>query len=189
VHDDVELEGLDHVITATVVRLAVESGPAAKPKLLEELEPQLSPIARALGKYQLLLPASALVKVDRVRSQLRRSVARAFEQVDVLVNPTVAAPTPAIEDTTVELPSGRMPADFANVRQGGIANLAGIPAASVPCGLTGDRLPIALQLLAPWREDERLLDVAELLEQATDRRYVDAVPPIAQDVLPSGLEV
>ena len=80
----------------------------------------------------------------------------------------------------VELPSGRVPADYANVRQGGIGNLSGVPALSVPCGLTSDRLPIALQLLAPWGEDERLLDVAELLEQATDRRHVDAVPPIAE---------
>jgi Asp-tRNA(Asn)/Glu-tRNA(Gln) amidotransferase A subunit family amidase len=80
----------------------------------------------------------------------------------------------------VELPSGRVPADYANVRQGGIANLAGIPAISVPCGLTAARLPISLQLLAPWGEDERLLDAAELLEQVTDRRHVDAVPPIAE---------
>ena len=39
---------------------------------------------------------------------------------------------------------------------------------------------MALHLVAHWREDERLLDVAELLEQATERRYVDAVPPLAQ---------
>ena len=31
-----------------------------------------------------------------------------------------------------------------------------------------------------WRDPERLLDVAELLEQVTDRRHVDAVPPMAQ---------
>ena len=31
-----------------------------------------------------------------------------------------------------------------------------------------------------WRDHERLLDVADLLEQVTDRRHVDAVPPLAQ---------
>ena len=92
----------------------------------------------------------------------------------------VPAPAPPIEDPRIRLPSGEVPADYGNVRQGGIGNLSGVPALSVPCGLTSDRLPIALQLLAPWGEDERLLDVAELLEQATDRRHVDAVPPIAE---------
>jgi Asp-tRNA(Asn)/Glu-tRNA(Gln) amidotransferase A subunit family amidase len=94
--------------------------------------------------------------------------------------PTVPAPPPPITDPAVDLPSGRVPADYANVRQGGIGNLAGVPAISVPCGLTAERLPIALQLLAPWGEDELLLDVAELLEQATGRRHVDAIPPVAE---------
>jgi aspartyl-tRNA(Asn)/glutamyl-tRNA(Gln) amidotransferase subunit A len=177
---EIDLEGLEHVVTATVIRLGIEGIPAAKEPLMRELEPQLSPIGRALGKYRLLLSAAALVKVDRVRTQLRRALARAFADVDVIACPSVPAPAPPIEDPTVELPSGRVPADFANVRQGGLGNLAGTPAASVPCGLTASNLPIGLQLLAPWREDEHLMDVAELLEQLTDRRHVEALPPLAR---------
>jgi hypothetical protein len=158
----------------------VEGMPSVKQQILREIEPQLSPLIRALLKYQLLLPASAVVKADRVRAQIRRSLADAFAQVDALAWPATPAPSPPIADPVVELPSGRYPADFANVRLGGLGNLAGVPAASVPCGLTGERLPIGLQMLAPWREDERLLDLAELLEQTTDRRFVDAAPPIAQ---------
>jgi Asp-tRNA(Asn)/Glu-tRNA(Gln) amidotransferase A subunit family amidase len=177
---EVSLEGSEHIIAATVIRLALEGGPSIKPELVDEVVPQLSPIGRALSKYNLLLPAAALVKVDRVRAQLRRAVAAAFDDVDVLAWPTGPAPAPPIDDPAVELPSGRVPADYANVRQGGLGNLAGVPAISIPCGLTAERLPVALQLLAPWGEDERLLDVAELLEQATDRRHVDALPPVAE---------
>jgi Asp-tRNA(Asn)/Glu-tRNA(Gln) amidotransferase A subunit family amidase len=177
---EVEIAGAEHVVSATVIKLALEGFPSRKPELVQEVGPHLSPIGRALGKYNLLLPAAALAGADRVRAQLRRSLARAFEDVDVLAWPTVPAPPPPIEDPRVDLPSGRVPADFGNVRQGGIANLAGVPGISVPCGLTASRLPIALQLLAPWGEDERLLDIAELLEQATDRRHVEAVPPVAE---------
>ena len=177
---ELHLDGVEHVVAATVIRLTLEGFPSRKPELVEEVQPLLSPIGRALSKYNLLLPAAALISADRVRAQLRRSLARAFEEADVLVWPTVPAPPPPIADPRIELPSGNVPADYGNVRQGGIANLSGVPAISVPCGLTADRLPIALQLLAPWDEDERLLDVAELLEQATERRHVDAVPPVAQ---------
>lgn len=177
---EVQIEGAEHAAAATIVRLTLEGFPSRKPEAVEEVQPQLSPIGRALSKYNLLLPAAALTSADRVRTQLRRSLARAFADVDVVAWPTVPAPPPPIADTTVELPSGRHPADWGNVRQGGIGNLTGVPGISVPCGLTASRLPIALQLLAPWGEDERLLDVAELLEQATDRRHVDAVPPVAQ---------
>jgi len=134
----------------------------------------------ALMAGLLLLSADAVVRADRVRAQIRRSLAAAFSQVDVVAWPATPAPSPPISDPVVELPSGRHPADFANVRLGGLGNLAGVPAASVPCGLTAGRLPIGLQLLAPWREEERLLDLAELLERATDRRFVDAAPPVAQ---------
>jgi Asp-tRNA(Asn)/Glu-tRNA(Gln) amidotransferase A subunit family amidase len=177
---EVALEGTEHAISATVIRLTLEGVPGAKPALVQEIEPQLSPVGRALTKYQLLLPAAALVKADTIRAQIRCSLAKAFEQVDALAWPTTPAPPPPISDPTIELPSGRWPADFGNVRLGGIANLAGVPAASLPCGLTEQRLPIGLQLLAPWREDERILDIAELLEQATDRRFVDATPPVAE---------
>jgi aspartyl-tRNA(Asn)/glutamyl-tRNA(Gln) amidotransferase subunit A len=168
------------VISATVIRLTLEGLPSVKPELVAEVGAELSPVGRALSKYNMLLPAASLVRADRVRAQLRRSVARAFEDVDVLAWPTVPAPPPPIEDPTLDLPSGRVPADYGNVRQGGIGNLAGIPGMSVPCGLTAERLPIALQLLGPWGEDERLLDVAELLEQATGRQHVDAIPPVAE---------
>jgi Asp-tRNA(Asn)/Glu-tRNA(Gln) amidotransferase A subunit family amidase len=177
---DLPLEGTEHVISATVIRLTVEGIPSVKAELFREIEPHLSPIGRALSKYQLLLPAAALAKADRVRAQIRRSLATSFEEVDVLAWPATPAPAPPISEPVVDLPSGRRPADFANVRLGGIANLAGVPAISVPCGLDGRRLPLGLQLLAPWREDERLLDIAELLEQATARQYVEATPPVAQ---------
>ena len=177
---EVELEGTEFIRIATVLRLGLEGDPFVKPEIWEEVQSEISPVGRALAKYLSLAPATAVVRTDLVRAQLRRSLARAFEHVDVLAWPMVPAPSPPIEDPRVQLPSGEVPADYANVRQGGIGNLAGVPALSAPCGFTRIGLPVALHLVAHWREDERLLDTAELLEQATERRYVDAVPPLAQ---------
>ena len=99
--------------------------------------------------------------------------------MDLLAWPTVAAPAPLLENPTVELPSGAYPADYVNPRQGGLANLAGVPAISVPVGRSSEGLPLALQLIAPWGRDELLLDAAEALEGATGRTWVDAAPPLA----------
>jgi Asp-tRNA(Asn)/Glu-tRNA(Gln) amidotransferase A subunit family amidase len=121
----------------------------------------------------------AIAKAGEVRALVRRSLAELFERVDVLAWPTVAAPAPRLDDTSVELPSGRYPADYVNPRQGGIANLAGVPAISVPVGNSPEGLPVALQLIAAWGRDELLLDAAEALEGATERRWVDAAPALA----------
>ncbi len=176
---EVTLEGAEHAAIATVLLISTEGVPAVDPHAAAQLEPHLSPILRGLLKFQLLLPASALAKAQRARTLLRRSVARALEQVDLLAWPSLPAPAPPIEDPTVRLPSGQYPADYANVRFGGIGNLTGVPAGSVPCGHSSSGLPIGLQLITPWGEDGRVLDVAALLEKASERRFVDAVPPIA----------
>jgi Asp-tRNA(Asn)/Glu-tRNA(Gln) amidotransferase A subunit family amidase len=179
---EVELDGTEFVRIATVLRLGLEGDPFIKPEIWEAIQDDVSPVGRALAKYLSLAPATAVVRTDLVRAQLRRSLVRAFEHVDVLAWPMVPAPPPLISDPRVQLPSGEVPADYANVRQGGIGNLTGVPAASVPCGFTRTGLPIALHVLTHWGEDERLLDVAELLEQATERRYVDAIPPLAHPI-------
>jgi aspartyl-tRNA(Asn)/glutamyl-tRNA(Gln) amidotransferase subunit A len=45
-------------------------------------------------------------------------------------------------------------------------NLNGWPAASVPCGFTPDGLPVALQIVAPWRQDGLCLRAAAAFEAA-----------------------
>jgi Asp-tRNA(Asn)/Glu-tRNA(Gln) amidotransferase A subunit family amidase len=177
---EVSLDGVEHSLIATVLLLGIEGVPSTDPGVAAEIAPHLSPLIRGLRMYQLLMPAITLVKAERLRVQLRRSVARLLRDVDALVWPSVPAPAPPVEDATVTLPSGDYPADFANVRLGGIANLAGTPAVSTPCGLTEDGLPVGLQLLCAWNGDARLLDVAELFEAATGRRFVEVTPPLAQ---------
>jgi Asp-tRNA(Asn)/Glu-tRNA(Gln) amidotransferase A subunit family amidase len=90
-----------------------------------------------------------------------------------------------LESPLVELPSGVLTADQANVRGGALANLTGIPAVSVPVGLGAGRLPIGLQLQAAWQRDELLLDAAEALERANGRRWVEARAPLAQEAEPT----
>jgi Asp-tRNA(Asn)/Glu-tRNA(Gln) amidotransferase A subunit family amidase len=177
---EVELPGLDAAALATVLIANTESLGEATPERLNNLDPEISPINRGFLKYRMLLPAAASVKAYRVRTLMRRRIAALFAQVDVLAWPTVPAVAPPLEAPLVELPSGTLTADQANVRGAGLANLTGIPAISVPVGLGAGELPIALQLQAAWGHDELLLDAAEALEQANERRWVDSLPPLAR---------
>jgi aspartyl-tRNA(Asn)/glutamyl-tRNA(Gln) amidotransferase subunit A len=176
---EVELPELPAATLATVLIANSESLGAVTPARLNNLDPELSPLGRGLLKYRLLLPAVAKVKSQQLRTIARRTLARVFGEVDVIAWPTVPAVAPPLEAPVVELPSGTLTADQANVRGGALANLTGIPAISVPVG-SSEGLPIALQLQAAWGRDELLLDAAEALERANGRRWVEAVPPLAQ---------
>jgi Asp-tRNA(Asn)/Glu-tRNA(Gln) amidotransferase A subunit family amidase len=177
VDPDVEARCRDAIDAAgwDVVELELDrvelSGPAAAARLAPELLagldlsilPELDPATRALTQFALLTPAVRMVRADRVRAHLRRETARAFERVDILAWPASPAPPPLIDSPVVELPSGTALADPPNLRQATLANLTGIPGISVPVGAAA-RLPVGLQLLAPWGEEARLLDAAEHLE-------------------------
>jgi Asp-tRNA(Asn)/Glu-tRNA(Gln) amidotransferase A subunit family amidase len=177
---EVELADLDAAALATVLIANSESLGGSSPERLNQLNLEISPINRGFLKYRMLLPAAASVQSYRVRTLMRRRMAALFEQADVLAWPTVPAVAPPLEAPLVELPSGTLTADQANVRGAGLANLTGIPAISVPVGLSANGLPIALQMQAAWGQDELLLDAAEALERANGRRWVEALPPLAQ---------
>jgi Asp-tRNA(Asn)/Glu-tRNA(Gln) amidotransferase A subunit family amidase len=112
------------------------------------------------------------VEIERARRDLEASrggIRKIFEDVDILMTPTVPIPPPKIEDLQKH-PENLRPAELLMLRNTRPFNVWGIPAISVPCGFTSSGLPIGLQLAAaPWRED-LLLQVAYACEQPTEMR-------------------
>jgi Asp-tRNA(Asn)/Glu-tRNA(Gln) amidotransferase A subunit family amidase len=173
---EIDLAELPSSAVAAVLVANAESLDGVTPERLNDLDPELTPIFRGFAKYRMLLPAAAALKAARVRTLMRRRLADLFADIDLLAWPTVPAVAPPLESPLVELPSGTMTADAANVRGAGLANLTGIPAISVPVGRGEGGLPIGLQLQAAWGRDELLLDAAEALEEANQRQWVECRP-------------
>lgn len=82
------------------------------------------------------------------------------EEVDALVVPTTPIPAPLIGEDNVFLKDATHPTRGLLLRLNRPANLAGVPAISVPCELTRSKLPIGLQLIAGWTEEPLLLEIA-----------------------------
>jgi len=108
--------------------------------------------------------------VERAKRELRASrhaIQKTFDELDILLTPTVPISPPKIADLK-EHPENLRPAELLMLRNTRPFNVWGIPAISLPCGFTRDGLPIGLQLAAaPWRE-ELLLQAAHAFEQATE---------------------
>lgn len=115
-----------------------------------------------------LLPSSAYVEAQRQRQRLRLSVRRTFESegLDIIAMPT--HPLPAVEKHVVENPlTSETDEGFGRTLDHTIlANLLGLPAVSIPVGLTKQVLPVGLQLMGRPSSDHVLLDVAQQLEDA-----------------------
>jgi aspartyl-tRNA(Asn)/glutamyl-tRNA(Gln) amidotransferase subunit A len=103
-------------------------------------------------------------QAQKVRTLIQRDFNAAFEQVDVLISPT--GPTTAFKlGEKVDDPLAMYLNDIATIP----ANLAGIPAMSLPMGLADeDGLPVGLQVLAPAMHDERLYTLGAVVERELD---------------------
>ncbi len=102
------------------------------------------------------------LKAQQVRTLLRRDYEQAFARVDVVAMPT--APTPPFKlGEKIDDPLKMYLEDIFTVG----ANLAGIPAISVPCGFTSDRLPIGVQFQGRMFDEATILRVGDAYERAT----------------------
>jgi aspartyl-tRNA(Asn)/glutamyl-tRNA(Gln) amidotransferase subunit A len=99
------------------------------------------------------------------RSQLRSAFLKLFERVDALVTPTVAVTAfeagelgvSSVDGKEVDPHLGWSPFSWP-------INLAGLPAATVPCGFDEDGLPIGLQIIAPWLDEPTIFRIAAAFE-------------------------
>nr|YP_002048892.1 glutamyl-tRNA (Gln) amidotransferase subunit A [Paulinella chromatophora]ACB42682.1 glutamyl-tRNA (Gln) amidotransferase subunit A [Paulinella chromatophora] len=102
-------------------------------------------------------------KAQQVRTLIRRDFDAAFSKVDVLLTPT--APSTAFEvGAHTNDPLTLYLADLLTIP----ANLAGLPAISVPCGFDNSGLPIGLQLIGNVLDEGRILQIAHHYESSAN---------------------
>jgi aspartyl-tRNA(Asn)/glutamyl-tRNA(Gln) amidotransferase subunit A len=102
------------------------------------------------------------LKAQKVRSLISADFKNAFDKVDLLIGPT--APTPAFDiGAKFDDPITMYLNDIYTIG----ANLAGLPAISIPCGFVGE-LPVGVQLIGPHFSEGRLLAAAHAYQRETD---------------------
>ncbi len=99
----------------------------------------------------------------KARRLIRRDFEEAFEKVDVIAGPTT--PTAAFRiGEKINDPLAMYLSDIFTIS----APLAGIPAISVPCGFTSERLPVGFQIMGRLLDEKTVLSAAAAFQGATD---------------------
>jgi aspartyl-tRNA(Asn)/glutamyl-tRNA(Gln) amidotransferase subunit A len=109
-------------------------------------------------------------QAQKVRTLIIRDYDRAFDAFDVLVSPTSPTTAFRIGERSGD-PLAMYLSDLFTIP----ANLAGVPAISIPCGLDGAGLPVGFQLTTKVLDEPTLLRAAHALE---DDLALDARPPL-----------
>jgi aspartyl-tRNA(Asn)/glutamyl-tRNA(Gln) amidotransferase subunit A len=115
------------------------------------------------------ITATDYIRERRRLMAFRSNAERVFEQVDVVITPTVPAPAPKLADLeALAIPDVRPFEMKYLLRNTAAFSSLYWPSMSVPCGFTSDGLPIGLQISSRPGGDSVVLRVANAYEQATD---------------------
>lgn len=97
-------------------------------------------------------------------------------KLDALVVPTTPIPAPPIGEETTSVCGSNHPTRALLLRNNRPANLGGLPAISIPCGVTPDGLPVGLELIGCVTDEALLLRIAQAFERV---RLPLSRPPLA----------
>ncbi len=135
-------------------------------RILKERPHELQPVVRARLQVGLQISAHDYLQALRLRARMTRHVIReVFAEVDVLLVPTIPEPPPRLADVT------SVPVDVVIARMGRFSRLTrpfnglGLPALSVPCGLSPEGLPLGLQIVGRPFDEATVLRVGRAWEQ------------------------
>jgi aspartyl-tRNA(Asn)/glutamyl-tRNA(Gln) amidotransferase subunit A len=156
-----DIVGLNAV--ARVVLLA-EASAVLEPFLNDRR--QFGPDVLALLDQGRLLPATDYINAQRLRRKMRRDFAELWAEVDCIVTPATPAPAPRSGEKTVSLGGQDEDVRLAATRLVRGINALGLPAVSLPCGVTAAGLPIGAQIVGPAFQEAEILRVAAALEEA-----------------------
>lgn len=150
----------------------------------DEQKARMDPSLRHAIEESATLDPQAVAAAPMRRSELFRRIECLFASADILIMPTVSAPPPsadheAWEPLTIDgTEVGSLRANWYNYPAP--FNMTGHPAISIPCGFDDDDMPIGLQAIAPWHQEQRLIDLAAAIEQI--QPWADRWPTIATTV-------
>src|SRR5262244_635019 len=174
--DDVRLESVGHVAAASFAIVASEAL-AYHAEWMRTRSADYQPDVRERLKMGAFVTGVQYVRAQQVRARVRAELDEALARRDVLLAPTTPLPAPVLGQTETRIGDAKTDVRSALIRLTRPFNFSGHPACSLPCGVSGDGLPIGMQLVGRPFDEATVLRVADAYQRATDwhRRR----PPLA----------
>jgi Asp-tRNA(Asn)/Glu-tRNA(Gln) amidotransferase A subunit family amidase len=150
------------VLAAHRVIMQVEAAAFHDKMFLAQRE-QYGPKLRESIELGCVIPGVEYLRAQRLRRLFQEEVAQMFSDVDVLLTPATPAPAPRDLTTTGD---ARFQSPW---------TYAGVPTIAIPSGRSQDGMPLGVQLIAPARQEARLLQAARWCEATLN---VTLTPPV-----------
>lgn len=164
-------------ITRTFLVLNAGLRQATLGKYLDEWRDRMDPVLVRRLEVSQSATAIDVARADVERLAYHQRLVSFFDDYDLLLLPTTAtAALPVDVQFPLEIGGHRVEDHLGMLLPTFAFNLSNFPAISVPAGVTGDGLPVGLQIVGGWQQDALVLRAAAAFERA--RPWADRRPPL-----------
>jgi Asp-tRNA(Asn)/Glu-tRNA(Gln) amidotransferase A subunit family amidase len=111
-----------------------------------------------------MVSGTQFVNAQRARRVLTRDFSKVWKKVDVLFTPTIGMGAPPVGQPTVTFGGVQEDTRMATTKFVRPINVLGLPALSVPCGMTDDNMPIGVQIIGPPFGERKVLTAGAAVE-------------------------
>ncbi|WP_410014591.1 amidase [Sodalis sp. C49] len=165
--ETLSFSGLEQAVNALVLINLAEPAALHAPWLADRAG-EYGEDVRLLLQAGLGISAVEYLQAQRYRTALRQQMVEKFNQVDVILAPTLPFTAPLKGQTQVRIGDDDESVLTGNMRFNALASLAALPALNLPAGFDSAGLPIGMQLIGPDGGEQRLMGIAACFQRESD---------------------
>ncbi|HEX7232615.1 MAG TPA: amidase, partial [Candidatus Binatia bacterium] len=165
--EDVDLPELRYAAMTSMMTSSAESAGINRGWFRERHQDYVPHVARGLA-VGMTITASEYLTVQRARHRIREALRQAYEKFDVIASPTTARVAPPISEGVKGNGDDTRHASYNHSNMLRFPSMLGLPGCSVPCGSSPDGMPIGMQLIGAWFEDQSVLNASFAYQSRTE---------------------
>jgi aspartyl-tRNA(Asn)/glutamyl-tRNA(Gln) amidotransferase subunit A len=164
---DLDVPEISYAAMTSMFTSAAESAGINRRWFREHYHDFVPHVARGLA-VGMAITASEYLTVQRARHRIREALRATYEKVAIIAAPTTARVAPLLSEGVKGNGDDARHASYNHSNLLRLPSMLGLPACSLPCGMSPEGLPIGMQLIGEWFADQTVLNAAAAFQSATD---------------------
>jgi aspartyl-tRNA(Asn)/glutamyl-tRNA(Gln) amidotransferase subunit A len=164
---ELEIPELRYAAMTSMLTSSAESAGINRRWFRERHQDYVEHVSRGIA-VGMTITASEYLTAQRARHKIREAVRAAYEKVDLIASPTTARVAPPLSDGVKGNGDDTRHASYNHSNLLRFPSMLGLPGCSLPCGISPENMPIAMQLIGAWFADQTVLNTALAYQRDTD---------------------